>query len=89
MRCANCGFALEHHDERASMPGCCDGCGEQVCYQCGCTDEHPCVREDGLTCSWMFRALSGWIELETCDFCLWRLGAEAYAAAQRQQVLVL
>lgn len=37
------------------------------CIRCGCTDEVPCARPGGVTCSWSQISLDGQEGL--CDFC--------------------
>lgn len=82
-RCSNCNFNLDHHNPIACPEGFCDSCNERVCYECGCTQRHPCVLPGGLTCSWQLFLLraEGWIELGPCDVCFWRAAAESYGAS--------
>ena len=51
--------------------GRCPGCGEMVCYTCGCIDRSPCTREstsqDGLR---SVTTSCGWAEEGLCSFCM-------------------
>lgn len=54
-------------------PGVCPGCGQEVCFGCGCTNARACavpVADGVLTCSWVVPG--------TCLFCVWAAVEHAY-----------
>ncbi len=97
-RCKSCGFNLSLHDERSGTPGRCDGCGERVCFVCGCTDSRPCITPNLPPCSWQQLSIAeeepGRIGLgvsETpglCNRCYQFMAAQLYAQATSQVLVV-
>lgn len=91
-RCKHCNFNLDHRSHLAGVSdGHCDGCNRRVCFQCGCTEITPCVRE-GLPCSWFVFATGatpegavGFAVTELpsgiCNFCFYDFAAAMYADA--------
>lgn len=70
--CKKCGTILQASlaDEYNNR---CPGCGEPVCYICGCTELTPCVY-GAATCSWVPDA-------RACSRCFARLAYELYQQA--------
>ena len=79
--CHGCGEQLDPR-ARAENRGICTGCGEMVCYACGCTEGTACFVDyksrDGqsscpMSCSWDQPGL--------CTFCKWDMAYALYMQA--------
>lgn len=72
--CQNCGAQLNPDTLFFRFEiGTCNSCGEAVCYLCGCTHSHPCLKPcvgAPLACSWYGPGV--------CSFCLFSWAADAY-----------
>lgn len=74
--CRDCGAALSAATaEVAIVPGLCPNCGTPVCYACGCTERHACVRQatDG-------SYVCAWVGPGRCSFCHFAQLEEVYVA---------
>jgi hypothetical protein len=80
--CANCKFNLEHAAPEAAALGRCASCDEPACYQCGCTQYHPCERQcvGGIL-------MCGWQQPGLCNFCFWQYAREAYDLVNSQDLV--
>lgn len=67
--CRNCGCVL-HASSAEEQMGACPGCGEPVCYTCGCVDFDACTKmsaaRDG---SRSVTVVCAWVAAGLCSFC--------------------
>lgn len=80
VQCGLCSQALtvqEINDRRGRCPNA--GCRAFLCAFCGCSDEAPCLDDQGLPCSWH--------EAGMCDLCWFQIAEQEYFTVIGREVL--
>lgn len=79
VQCGLCGtsHSVEEIDRQRGRCANTD-CGAFLCAFCGCSEEAPCLDDNGLPCSWK--------EPGMCDLCWFQIAATEYAAVLGQDL---